>query len=105
MDLLRSLIRRNTGLSFSNSGFGFEKRFGFHFDYRWQDKVNYEGDFATGLIPAFQTLDGQVSYKFTEQKVLLKLGATNILNQYYRNGFGNATIGGLYYVSIGYNLF
>lgn len=93
------------GLSFSNSGFGFEKRFGFHFDYRWQDKVNYEGDFATGLIPAFQTLDGQVSYKFTEQKVLLKLGATNILNQYYRNGFGNATIGGLYYVSIGYNLF
>lgn len=94
-----------TGISFSNTGFGFEKRFGFNFDYRWQDKVNYEGDFATGLLPAFQTLDGQVSYKFTEQKVLLKLGATNILNQYYRNGFGNATIGGLYYVSIGYNLF
>jgi outer membrane receptor for Fe3+-dicitrate len=96
MDLLRSLIRRNTGQAFLSA---------IHFDYRWQDKVNYEGDFATGLIPAFQTLDGQVSYKFTEQKVLLKLGATNILNQYYRNGFGNATIGGLYYVSIGYNLF
>ena len=93
------------GVTFSNTGFGFEKRFGFNFDYRWQDEVNYQGDFATGLLPAFQSLDGQVSYKFTEQKVLLKLGATNLLNQYYRNGFGNATVGGLYYVSIGYNLF
>ena len=93
------------GLNFSNSGFGFEKRYGFNFNYRWQDDVNYQGDFASGLVPAFQTLDGQVSYKFTKQKVLLKLGATNLLNQYYRDGFGNATIGGLYYVSIGYNLF
>lgn len=93
------------GVNFSNSGFGFEKRYGFNFNYRWQDDVNYQGDFASGLIPAFQSLDGQVSYKFTEQKVLLKLGATNLLNQYYRDGFGNATIGGLYYVSIGYNLF
>ncbi len=93
------------GVTFSNTGFGFEKRYGFNISYRWQDKVNYQGDFATGLVPAFQTLDGMVSYKFTEQKVLLKLGATNLLNQYYRDGFGNATIGGLYYVSIGYNLF
>jgi hypothetical protein len=46
-----------------------------------------------------------VSYKFVAQKVLLKLGATNLLNKYYRDGLGNATIGGLYYVSIGYGLF
>ncbi|MEO6134576.1 MAG: TonB-dependent receptor [Ginsengibacter sp.] len=93
------------GASFGNTGFGAGKRAGFNVTYRWQDDVMYQSDFATGLIPAFHTLDGQVSYKFPEQKVLLKLGATNLLNQYYRNGFGNATIGGLYYVSIGYNLF
>ncbi|MEO9144627.1 MAG: TonB-dependent receptor [Ginsengibacter sp.] len=94
-----------TGLTFSNSGFGFEKRFGFNFTYRWQDKVNFEGDFANGLVPAYQTVDGQFSFKFPTQKVLLKLGATNLLNQYYRDGFGNAAIGGIYYVSIGYNVF
>ncbi len=94
-----------TGISFSNTGFGFEKKMGFNISYRWQDKVKYQGDFASGVIPAFQTVDAMVSYKFPEQKVLLKLGATNLLNQYYRDGFGNATIGGLYYVSIGYNLF
>lgn len=93
------------GASFSNTGFGKGDKFGFNVTYRWQDDVNYQGDFASGYVPAFQTLDAQMSYKFTEQKVLLKLGATNILNQYYRDGFGNATIGGLYYVSIGYNLF
>lgn len=93
------------GASISNSGFGFEKRFGFNFTWRWQDDVNYEGDFASGLVPAYQTVDGQISYKFPVQKVLLKLGATNLLNQYYRNGFGNATIGGIYYLSVGYNIF
>ena len=93
------------GASISNTGIGFQKRIGFNFTWRWQDDVNYEGDFATGPVPAYHTVDGQVSYKFPQQKVLLKLGATNLLNQYYRDGFGNATVGGVYYVSIGYNLF
>lgn len=93
------------GVTFSNAGFGWQRRLGFEFSYRWQDKVDYVGDFATGLVPAFQTLDGQISYKFPARKVMLKLGGTNILNQYFRNGFGNSSIGGLYYVSIGYNIF
>ena len=93
------------GANVSNSGFGFQKRYGFNFTWHWQDDVNYEGDFATGFVPAYHTLDGQVSYKFPKQKVLLKIGATNLLNEYYRNGFGNATIGGIYYVSVGYNIF
>jgi len=93
------------GATFSSTGFGFQNRLGFSVTYRWQDKINFEGDFANGLLPAYQTVDGQLSFKFPEQKVLLKLGATNLLNQYYRDGFGNATIGGIYYVSIGYNIF
>ncbi len=93
------------GASFGNTGFGHQKRYGFNFTYRWQDDVNYQGDFANGLVPAYQTLDGQISYKFPAQNVLVKLGSTNLLNSYYRNGFGNATIGGIYYVSIGYNIF
>jgi outer membrane receptor protein involved in Fe transport len=93
------------GVTFSNTGFGFQNRMGFNLSYRWQDGINFEGDFANGFIPAYQTVDGQLSYKFPEQKVLVKLGATNLLNQYYRDGFGNAAIGGIYYVSIGYNIF
>ncbi len=91
--------------SFSNSGFGYQNRFGFNFTYKYQGATDYEGDFVNGPVPAFHTLDGQVSYKFPVQKIMLKLGATNLLNQYYVNGFGNAAIGGLYYVSFGYNLY
>ncbi len=93
------------GASFGNTGFGPENRVGFNVSYRWQDDVKYQGDFANGIVPAYHTLDAQVSYKFPAPRVLLKVGATNLLNEYYRNGFGNATIGGLYYVSVGYNIF
>ena len=93
------------GASFSNTGFGHQNRLGFNVTYRYQGATDYQGDFVNGPVPAFHTLDGQVSYKFPAQRILLKLGGTNILNQYYINGFGNAAIGGLYYVSFGYNLF
>jgi len=93
------------GATFGNTGFGSEKRFGFDLSYRWQDEIDFQADFANGIVPAFQTVDAQVSYKFFKPKVLLKIGATNLLNQYYRNGFGNPAIGGLYYVSLGYNVF
>lgn len=93
------------GATLANSGFGHQNRYGFQVVYRWQDEVVYQSDFATGTLPAFHTMDAQLSYKFPEYKVMFKLGGTNILNQYYRNGFGNASIGGLYYVSVGYNIF
>ena len=100
-------MRLNTGQALLSAiqVLALKNRVGFNLTYRWQDDVNFEGDFANGLIPAYQTLDGQISYKFPAQNVLLKVGATNLLNQYYRNGFGNSTIGGIYYVSIGYNIF
>jgi hypothetical protein len=33
------------------------------------------------------------------------LGANNLLNQYYVNAAANSMVGGLYYVSFGYNVF
>jgi len=93
------------GAYIANSGFGYNNRLGFNISWRWQDDVDYQGDFANGHVPAYNTVDGQINYKFPVEKILLKLGATNLFNQYYRNGFGNAAIGGLYYVSFGYNLF
>jgi outer membrane receptor protein involved in Fe transport len=95
--------RFNIGLN--NSGFGFEKRFGFNFQYRWQDKFFTEADFKQGNVDAFGTLDGQISYKLSPVRSLIKLGATNILNKYYKTSFGNPSIGGIYYISFGYNVF
>lgn len=78
---------------------------GFNVLYRWQDKVYWEGTFGTGDVPAFGTLDGQVNYTFSKAKTIVKLGATNLLNKYYTSAFGNPYVGGLYYVSVGYNIY
>ena len=92
-------------LSFGNTGFGPAKRMTFNVAYRWQEGFYYQGDFANGNLPAINTLDAQVSMKFPKTKSIIKLGANNLLNQYYYNGIGNSEIGGLYYVSIGYNIY
>jgi outer membrane receptor protein involved in Fe transport len=78
---------------------------GFNILYRWQDKLLWEGTFGTGEIPSFGTLDAQVSQRIPKIKTLLKLGATNLLNKYYTSAFGNPSVGGLYYFSVGYNVF
>ena len=93
----------NAGVA--NSGFGKNKLMGFTVAYRWQDAFYFQGDLATGDLPSVQTLDAQFSYKISKAKSIIKLGATNLLNQYYYNGVGNSYVGGLYYISFGYNVY
>jgi hypothetical protein len=92
-------------LSIGNSGFGYQKRLGFNVLYRWQNAFTFYGDFANSRIEAINTVDAQVSYRVPTVKSVFKIGATNLLNQYYRTAGGNPSIGGLYYVSYGYNIF
>uniref|UniRef100_UPI002657C5AE TonB-dependent receptor domain-containing protein n=1 Tax=Ferruginibacter sp. TaxID=1940288 RepID=UPI002657C5AE len=91
--------------TFANSGFGKNNRVGFAVAYRWQDAFYFQGDLANGNLPAVQTVDAQVSYKLPKTKSIIKLGANNLLNQYYYNAVGNSRIGGLYYLSFGYNVY
>lgn len=91
--------------SIGNSGFGKGNRMGFNVVYRWQDEFYFEGDLASGTLPAVQTVDAQISYKLPKSKSIFKLGANNLLNQYYYNAIGNSRIGGLYYASFGFNVY
>ena len=93
--------RFNAGISNED----FYKHFGFNIVYRWQDEVLWEGTFGTGEIPSFGTLDAQLSYRISKIRSVVKLGGSNVLNKYYRSAFGNPEVGGLYYVSFGYNIF
>ncbi|HEY0041268.1 MAG TPA: TonB-dependent receptor, partial [Flavisolibacter sp.] len=91
-------------LSLSNSSFGFNRNVGANVTWRWQNAFFYESDFVVGDLPAFHTVDAAVSYKVPSIRSMFKLGANNLLNQYYRNAVGNPSIGGLYYVSFAYNV-
>lgn len=100
-----STPKYRANVSFGNTGFAYKKRLGFNVMYKWQDAFFYESDFINGDIPAIHTLDAQINYRIPAAKSVIKIGANNLLNEYYTNGMGNAVIGGLYYVSIGYNIF
>ncbi len=94
-----------TNFYVGNTGFGKDKRLGFNVTYRWQQGYYFQGDFASGNLPDVHTVDAQINVKLPKTKSILKFGANNILNQYYYNAIGNSQIGGLYYVSFGYNVY
>ncbi|MDF3076637.1 MAG: TonB-dependent receptor [Sphingobacteriaceae bacterium] len=81
------------------------KNTGFNIAYRWQDKFNWSSTFAAGEVPAFSTLDGQVSYRIPTYKTTFKLGGSNILNHYYRTSYGNPQVGAIYYISLTFDQF
>jgi outer membrane receptor protein involved in Fe transport len=81
------------------------KNWGFNVNYRWQQGFYYESDFVVGDVNSNSSLDMQISRRLPAIHSLIKLGASNILNKYYITGLGNPSIGGLYYISFGYNIF
>jgi outer membrane receptor protein involved in Fe transport len=78
---------------------------GFNIVMKWQDKNYYEGTFVTGTLPSFTTIDAQISYRPANTKTVFRIGATNVTNKYNLTGLGSPAVGGLYYISYGYNLF
>jgi len=77
----------------------FTKNVGFAINYRWQNSFLWQSPFGTGEIPAFSTVDANISYKIRKIKTIIKVGGSNVLNNYYTTSFGASHIGGLYYIS------
>ncbi len=75
------------------------KNIGFNVSYRWQNSFLWESNFGTAQVPAYSTLDGHITYKITALNSSIKVGGSNLLNNYYTTSFGSANIGGLYYIS------
>lgn len=93
--------RFNVGLRNDNVCHGI----GFNVVFKWQDNNYYEGTFVSGTLPYFGWWDAQVSYRPQGTKSTFRVGGTNLGNFYARTGFGSPSVGGLYYISYGYNLF
>ncbi|MBO6524863.1 MAG: TonB-dependent receptor [Balneolaceae bacterium] len=78
---------------------------GFNMVYRWQDAYFWDSSFGDGVVPAYGTLDAQVSYKLPDYNTVLKIGGSNILNERYTTSFGNPLLGAIYYFSITFDQF
>lgn len=75
-------------------------KMGFRLTWRWQEAFIWESTFAIGEVPAYHTLDAQVSYKLRQLRSNVKIGGSNILNKYYIQSLGGPSIGAIYYISL-----
>jgi outer membrane receptor protein involved in Fe transport len=97
--------KTRVNMAFNNTGFGPKNLLGFSLVYRSIAGFNYNTTFASGSLPSYSTLDAMVSIKLPKSKSIIKGGATDLFNKYYRTGFGNPQIGGMYYISFGWNVY
>ncbi|RYY11775.1 MAG: TonB-dependent receptor, partial [Cytophagaceae bacterium] len=80
------------------------RNFGFGLNFRHQVSYYSQTFLVNGDVPAFSNLDAQVSYQLPAAQVRLKLGASNVLNNYYVTYLGGPSVGGLYYLTVTYGL-
>ena len=80
------------------------RNFGFGLNYRWQQSYFAQTFLVVGTVPAYSTLDAQISYTAPKPNLRLKLGASNVLNDYYVSYLGGPSVGGLYYLAVTYQV-
>jgi outer membrane receptor for ferrienterochelin and colicin len=90
-----------TNASFGNSNF--YKNFGFNVTWHWQDAFDWYGTFngtRPGRIGAYSLVDLQFNKKLPKAKSMIKIGASNLLNNKVYQAYGSPAIGAIYYVSL-----
>jgi iron complex outermembrane recepter protein len=96
----------NTPKYSSNVTFGNSnavKNFGFNLAWHWQDAFDWYGTFngtRPGRIDAYSLIDLQVNKKLPKANMMIKLGASNLLNTQVYQAYGSPAIGAIYYVSV-----
>ncbi|MCS7074517.1 MAG: TonB-dependent receptor, partial [Bacteroidia bacterium] len=95
--------KHKSNVTFSNRNV--YKNIGFNVVWKWVDAFLWESSFGDGMVPAYNLLDAQVSYKLPKLKTTFKLGASNLLNNRHIEAYGAPTVGGMYYFSILFDQF
>jgi len=93
----------NTPKWMANVSFGNRQLFkntGFNLVWHWQDAFYWNSPLANGIVPAYNTVDAQVNYRFAKANTTVKIGGTNILNTYHTQYVGGPAIGGFYYMTL-----
>ncbi len=66
--------------------------------YYWQSFL------VSGDVPAYASLDMHLAYPVVKDKVIMKLGAANLFNNYYRSILGGPSVGGQYYLVLRFGM-
>jgi iron complex outermembrane receptor protein len=78
--------------------------FGFNATYKWQSSFYWQSFLVSGNVASYGTIDAQVNYDFVKTGLNVKIGASNLTNQYYYSFLGGPAIGGFYYTTLTLNI-
>jgi outer membrane receptor protein involved in Fe transport len=74
---------------------------GYGFNWKWQEGFLFEGSPQfTGYVPSYGMFDAQFSKGYMDNKLTLKIGASNLLDNKVIQVFGGPAIGRMIYVSV-----
>ncbi len=74
---------------------------GYSINWKWQRGFKYEGSPQfTGYVPEYGMMDAQVNKTFLADKLVVKLGVSNLLNNEVIQVYGGPKVGRLTYVSL-----
>ena len=90
--------------NFSVSNANIYKKIGAGLTFKWQSSFYWQSFLVSGTTPAYSTLDAQVSWLVESAKLQIKLGATNMLNHYYRSFLGGPSVGAMIYTTLTYGI-
>lgn len=79
------------------------KGIGVSSNLQWVDSYFFKEYSRSGMVDAYYYIDLSLNYSLPKQKLLLKLGGTNITNNRYVQALGSPTVGAIYYFSILYD--
>jgi iron complex outermembrane receptor protein len=97
----------NTPAWMTNMSFGGEhviSSLSFNVTYKHQSSFYWQSFLVNGNVKAYGNMDAQANYDFLQEHLNIKIGATNLLNQYYYSYLGGPSVGGLYYTTLTYKL-
>jgi outer membrane receptor protein involved in Fe transport len=89
-------------ISFSGSDIA-NSNIGFNLKLRSWDAYTWQSPFGAGAIDAKAIVDLAVTYKLKNLQSMIKLGASNLLNNGYKTVYGGPEVGSIYYISWTYD--
>ncbi|MBP6446430.1 MAG: TonB-dependent receptor [Saprospiraceae bacterium] len=95
----------NIGISGRDIPLGSGKNtLGFNVNYKWIEGFTFEGSPQfTGLIPTYDLADAQINYTMPKQNLVIKVGASNALNNKQFQTYGGPRIGRMAYLTLTYD--
>lgn len=85
-----------------NAAIGYDRlgKWSFKTNLRNRQGFDWISSFGDGFVEGYTVVDVQISRKIKAWKAILKIGVSNITNNYYTNTFGGPRIGALPFVQL-----